>query len=286
MKTAFKLKLIFTLAILCLALLSSLAAKAVPLAAHPWREEDLKPGYSEEAQPEKEEAGEILYAVDNPYRNEIRFSERVFDPALKKDITQRYQEKFGRTEAEIISARTPYLNSNFSEGESITFNEEEYQKQQRSFGNYIAKRVVEYHFEKEAKDNPDLRGVYEAKQTLENASASVGSFKVRAKYRIASNSIIAYIRNPYVDLQARFEMSGDKETVYSMSKDIGSGYSVLTDYYIERPRWDIVGRKMVTAALSFSLTYSPFRRIDVTDDNAHLTTIDESLAIAGLNYVF
>jgi len=170
---------------MALVVLSSEAAQAID---HSWREEDSRAGYSEELKPEDDEVGEILYTVDNPYRNDISMREQIFDPTLKKDITLRYQEKFGRTEAEIISARTPYLNSNFSEGASITFNEEEYQKQQQSFGNYVAKRVIEYHFEKEAKDNPSLRGVYEAKQSLENASVDAVPFKPRAKYKIYDKS--------------------------------------------------------------------------------------------------
>ncbi len=252
---------------------------------HPWRKEDLKPGYAQELNSENEEVGEILYSVDNPYKNELKFSEVMFDPTLKKDITQRYQEKFGRTEAEIIQGRTPYLTSNFSEGESITFNEEEYQKQQKKFGEYIAKRVAEYHFEKEAKNNPDLRGVYDAKQTIENASASVGRVKIRARYRIASNSIIAYIRNPWVDLEARFELSGGNETVYSASKNLGKGYSVLTDYYPDQPRWDIVARKSLTQSLSLSLTYSPYRNVGYSK-RGEWFEVREELALAGLGYVF
>lgn len=282
MKVTAKLKLILTLTILCLALLTSLVVKA---SDHPWRDEDKLRGYSEDLKPENEDTGEILYSVENPYRNEIQLSERIFDPALKKDITQRYQERFGRTEAEIIQARTPYLNSNFSEGASITFNEEDYQKQQQSFGNYVVKRVVEYHFEKETRENPDLRGVYETKQKLENVSASIGQFKLRGKYRIASNSVIIYIKNPYIDIEARYEMSGDRETVYSLSKDFPKGYSFLTDYYIGNLRWDIIGRKVLTAALSVSITYSPFKRVEVAE-NTRTIEIDEQSAIAGLTYAF
>lgn len=262
-----------------------LSFQTVEASLHPWRDEDQKPGYAEEVNPEKEEAGEILYAVDNPYKNEVRFSEKMFDPTLKKDITQRYREKFGRTEAEIIQTRTPYLNSNFSEGASITFNEEEYQKSQKSFGNYVAKRVVEYHLEKEAKDNPDLRGVYEAKQTIENASASVGQFKVRARYRIASNSVLAYIKNPWVNLEGRFELSGNKEAVYSVSRGLGKGYSLVTDYYQDQDRWDFIGRKSVTDALSLSLLYSPYRKITYTEGTRSYEG-SERVVLAGLGYVF
>jgi hypothetical protein len=282
MKTFWLYNLILTLFVSSIVGLFSESGNA---SAHPWRDEDLKPGYSEESVPEKEESGEILYAVDNPYKNEVRFSEKVFDKTLKKDITQRYQEKFGRTEAEIIQTRTPYLNSNFSEGASITFNEEDYQKQQQSFGNYIGKRLLEYHFEKEAKDSPSLRGVYDAKVALENAHASVGEFKIRARYRIASNSIITAVKNPYINLECRYEMSGDKEVVYSAAKDLGNRYSFLTDYYATKPRWDLIGRKAVTDALSLSLTYTPFKQTDVIE-SAQSVTIKERSTIAGLTYAF
>lgn len=252
---------------------------------HSWRQEDSRPGYAETLDPEQENTGEILYAVENPYRNELKMSERIFDTKLKKDITQRYQEKFGRTEAEIIHTRTPYLNSNFSEGASITFNEEQYQKQQKSFGNYIAKRVVEYHFENEAKDNPQLRGAYDAKQVLENASASVGEFKIRARYRIASNSIMTSLKNPYVNLEARNELSGNKETVYSASKELGKRYSIITDYYKTESRWDWILRKSLTNFLGLSFTYSVMKDVYVTE-NFQSQIVDQKSYIAGLSYIF
>ncbi len=277
-----------TVLMITLMTIVSIAVQAVaaPLAEpHSWRSKDWKPGYSEKLDPAQERTGEILYVVEDPYKNEIAFSEKMFDPTLKKDIILRYQEQFGRTEAEIIQSRTPYLNSNFSEGESITFNEEEYQKQQQKFGNYIGKRLVEYHFENQAKSNPSLKGAYEAKQTIENASASVGRFKIRARYRIASNSILTYIQNPFLDVQARFELSGDKETVYSISRNFARNYSFLTDYYMGGTRWDIIARKGITSHLSVSVTYSPFREIEV-EENMKIVAVKESLALVGLSYIF
>lgn len=279
------MKFLFAITFLTISFIGVQAISAPKKNDFSWRSKDWKPGYVETLTASDERTGEILYVVEDPYKNDIKFSEKMFDPTLKKDIIQRYQERFGRTEVEIIQTRTPYLNSNFSEGESITFNEEEYQKQQQSFGNYIAKRLVEYHFEKEAQTNPSLKGAYEAKQTIENASASVGQFKIRARYRIASNSILAYIKNPYVDLEARFELSGDRETVYSISRNLGRNYSILTDYYISRPRWDIVGRKGLTQNLSVSVTFSPFREVDVEEKNKTIV-ITERLALVGLNYIF
>lgn len=279
------MRTLLAITILTIFLIGIQAISAPNEELHSWRSKDWKPGYAETINPDEERTGEILYVVEDPYKNEIKFSEKMFDPTLRKDIILRYQERFGRTEVEIIQARTPYLNSNFSEGESITFNEEEYQKQQQSFGNYIAKRLVEYHFEKEAKSNPSLKGAYEAKQTIENASASVGKFKIRARYRLASNSILTYIKNPYVDIQARFELSGDRETVYSVSKNFSNSYSFLTDYYLQKSRWDIIGRKGITSNLSVSLTYSPFREIEV-EEKANIIVVKERLALVGLSYIF
>lgn len=267
---------------MALALLSFETAQA---RGYSWREEDLRPGYAEELKPENDEVGEILYMVDNPYRNDVKMSEQIFDPTLKKDITQRYREQFGRTEAEIITERTPYLNSNFSEGASITFDAEDYQVRQQKFGKYIAKRLGEHHLEKEAKESSSLRGVYVAKKTLENTSVSAGSFKIRARYRLSSNSMLAYVKNPYLDFETRVELSGDRETVCSVSKNLGRGYSVYTDYYIVNPRWDIIGRKSLTPALSVSLTYSPIRTIEV-DEGAGLVKTKYTMGTVGLSYAF
>jgi len=47
----------------------------------------------------------------------------------------------------------------------------------------------------------------------------------------------------------------------------------------------LIGRKTLSPALSLSLTYSPFKRIEV-EEGTRIVQVDEHVAIAGLNYSF
>jgi hypothetical protein len=258
--------------------------------AHPWRDEDAAKGYSASTDPEAEDTGVILYTVEDPYKDEVVLKDKIFDQKLTKEITARYYEKFGRTEAEIIQNRTPYLNTNFSEGSSMIFNEEDYQKQQSKFGNYVIRRVFEYHFENEAKNNPDLKSVYKAKQKIENVNMSFSeNIKLRAKYQISSNTITATVKTPYMNFETRFELA-DHETVYSMYRDLGLDYSFITDYYIRNPTWDIIGKKALSSTMSLTLTLSPFHTFDTADVNSPASStlihVREKRALAGMSYKF
>jgi hypothetical protein len=258
--------------------------------AHPWRDEDAVKGYSSSADPEAEDTGVILYTVENPYKDEVVLKEKIFDQKLTKEITARYYEKFGRTEAEIIQNRTPYLNTNFSEGQSMVFNEEEYQRQQNKFGNYVIRRVAEYHFENEAKHNPDLKAVYETKQKIEKVDVSFSkNVKLRAKYQISSNMLVFTVKNPWMNMEMRKEFS-DHETVISMYRDLGLDYSFITDYYLSNPTWDLIGKKVLTPNMSVTLTLSPFHTFDTSNvedrSSPTLVRVKEKRAIAGMNYRF
>ncbi len=270
--------------------ISAVAPKALADMAHPWRNEDAARGYSNSADPESEETGTILYTVEDPYKDEVSLKDKIFDPELSKEITRRYYEKFGRTEAEIIQTRTPYMTTNFTEGQSQIFNEKDYQKQQDAFGNYMLRRVVEYHFDKQAKNNPDLKTVYETKQKLQKVDFSFSqNIKFRLKYKISSNTIDLTMKNPIVNLQTRMEF-GEHEMIYTMYKDLGLDYSFITDYYVKHPALNIIGKKNLTPNLSISLTLSPFREYEVAnpDDvsSSQTITIREKRAIAGLSYIF
>lgn len=246
-----------------------------------WRQEDSRPGYTDDVQPIAEQSGQTLNYVENPYKNDIKLSDQIFDATISKEITQRYSEQFGRTEAEIVYERTPYLTNNFSENDSNVFNQEDYRRKQQKFGEFIAKRLTEYHFERKSKTDPTLKAINETKQKVEKVDLSFSSnWKLRLKYKISSNNLTTQLRNPYIDLSGRMELSG-KETVVTVQKHFLKTYHFLTDYYLDKPRWDLILRKQFPK-FDTSLTYIPFREIENNEDGK----FNEQLILAGISLPF
>jgi hypothetical protein len=278
------------MAYIFIAIISIYQSYALADAAYPWRDEDVRNGYTSKVNPENEDAGVILYTVEDPYKNEVKLKDKIFDEKLTKEITNRYYEKFGRTEAEIIENRTPYLNTNLTEAQSLSATEKDYQDQQKKFGNYVIRRVIEYHFDNEAKNNPDLRTVYETKQKVEKIDVSFSkNFKMRGKYNIAANTLSFTLKNPYMNAESRFEFA-DHEIVYSLFRDLPKKYSFISDYYVHNPTLDLILRKNVTSNLSFSFTYSPIHHYstqDINDIRSDKTVyVNDTRFVAGTSYKF
>ncbi len=268
--------------------LSFAQSSTVPMAqkdaVHPWRQEDMRPGYVQEANPEDEETGEILYSIPNPNADRKDFQDEIFNEKLSKEFAQRYKEQFGRTEPEIVYSRTPYLNTNYTEGDSQTFDEKQYQEKQKKFGNFMAKRLVEFHVQNEAKTNPQLKAVNDIKEKVEKVDVSITpNFKLRAKYHISSNTARFSVVNPYADLSMRLEFSEENERVLTLQRDFeGSQLTTIIDYYFVRKRLDLIARMPLNDRTSFSLTFSPYREIEVST-GVYQT---EKLIIGGIGYVF
>lgn len=256
----------------------------------PWREEDSRNGYEEESIPENEEVGEILYAIPDPQKNDSTLNEYIFTDKLSREFEQRYAEQFGRSSPEIIYTRTPYLTSNYTEGQSLTFDEEEYQERQRDFGNFMLKRLVEFHIQNEAKTNPQLKAVNNVKESVEKVDVSFSdNFKLRAKYHISSNTARFSMMNPYLDFTMRMELArtlsfGDVlETVYSFQKSFQfSGSTHYLDYYQRQNRLDFTSVKQITPKVYASLLVSPFRDLEVSTD----VFVLERFILAGVGIIF
>ncbi len=257
---------------------------------YPWRQEDQRAGYEDEVLPENEEVGEILYSIPDPRASDPNLNDRIFSQKLTKEFETRYAEQFGRTSPEIIYTRTPYLTSNYTEGQSLTFDEEEYQDRQRRFGNFMLKRLVEFHIQNESKTNPQLKAVNEVKEKVEKVDVSFSkNYKLRAKYHISSNTARFSILNPYIDFTMRMELARTLsfnetlETVFSFQKSFNDlGIATYIDYYQRQKRLDIINSKAINSYMSVSLTVSPFRDTEVSTNEYIL----ERIFIGGVGIVF
>lgn len=271
-------------------LIGGLFSQKLAAQEFPWRQEDGRRGYEEQAIPDNEEVGEILYSIPDPLKDEVSLKDYIFNDKLSREFEARYKEQFGRSSPEIIYSRTPYLTSNYTEGQSLTFDEVEYQQRQRKFGNFMLKRLVEFHIQNESKTNPQLKAVNNVKESVEKVDVSFSdNFKLRVKYHISSNTTRFSMMNPYLDFTIRMELArtlsfGDVlETVYSFQKSFQfSGTSHYLDYYEKQQRLDFTSIKQITPTVSASLLVSPFRDLEVSKN----VFVIERLILAGVGIIF
>lgn len=255
---------------------------------HPWRDEDSRKGYSSTFDPDTEDVGDILYIPEDPRKNDVQLKDKLFDAKISKEITNEYYQRFGRTEPEILDYRNPYLNTNYTEAQSLTFTDKQLADQQRSFGEYVIRRVGEYQFEEASKTNPDLKKVENVKEHVENTHFDISdNVKIRMKYQLSANTATFMVKNPILDISVKYELSAHQE-VMSATRELGGNYSFVSNYYILNPTLDMILVRALSANMSVSFTYSPFHTFDYTPANtsAPVYGAKDSRYIAGMNWRF
>ncbi len=218
-----------------------------------WREQDSRRGYVSVIDQADDTTGTPLVFIDNPDANERTLREKIFDERLTKEFTLKYQEKFGRTEAETFYTRSnvfEYLNVQGRE-----YSQEQYYDEQKSFGTYMVRRTVEYHIDSKGRDIAPA--VIETKEKLQNVNVGIGkNIKIKAKYSIAANDFGVRIENPIIDYRMTIpsHLSG---TIVSVGKGIGHLYYMESYYYCSTGAISLIGRRKLTELASVSITLTP-----------------------------
>jgi hypothetical protein len=77
---------------------------------------------------------------------------------------------------------------------------EESQAAVQGFGEFMVKRLTEFHTEKYLREEPALRPIVETKEKLENVEIKVApSYTVKLKYSLVGNYLQGAILNPILD---------------------------------------------------------------------------------------
>lgn len=181
--------------------------------------------------------------------------EQIFDEEITEDITRRYEDKFGRTRAQqytdlSITTRF-YADERFPD---INRTIEENQEEQRKFGNFFIKRLVEHHVDNYVKTNPKTRPVYELKEKVSNLNVTVkDQYKLRFKYSLSSGDTDIYLKNPY-DLENRISIRGSDETAIVLGYPISKTIRLKADYIIENSHSILSAVKRLNGGWTTSIT--------------------------------
>ncbi len=121
----------------------------------------------------------------------------IFTKDFSKDMLSRYHRRFGYTESQILfDAPNRFQEFTSFDGTRVTIEEDV--KRKRKFGEYMLRKLTEYHVDRYLDGNKNTKTLYKIKKKLSNASVNVGSgFKLRAKYSLSGKELKFRVKNPY-----------------------------------------------------------------------------------------
>jgi hypothetical protein len=251
-------------------------------------------GYIESTLVERGSQSTDLQIIDQLPSDGPSFQDYFFNAELTHEFQEKYNDKFGRTDAEHIFRspnRTSYYNDVWFQGTP-----EDYNEQRRQFADYMLKRLGEWHVDNYLKTNPSARGIYELKEKVSSVNVQVQSFQFDLRYEIAGNTADLVVKNPYLKTsKIRLQMnpgafgpSTVDETIVTLGTDISKTVSVETFYSMPLNNVSFVTTKGLAPGLAATASFIDAQRDLGADPAKKLTSqwIRESIYLAGLNYTF
>jgi hypothetical protein len=159
----------------------------------------------------------------------------IFAPLLANEFRDRYEQVFGRTTAEQeYQVYNPLTRVEYSSGLRVSV--EENSDRQRQYGEYLIKRLTEFHVDAYFRSDPVLRPVYELKERLSNYDVEVRpGYKLTARYRLAENQIEMRLGNPMkIRASARVQFNPE-----SITPGRGVESELRLGYDLPFTRWSV-----------------------------------------------
>lgn len=239
-------------------------------------------GYVSDVRDEKTKRDIEMVMLPQAKEEKKNLVKKIFNEKLTKEFQAQYQYRFGTTEVEQV------INNPSRDGEYTFYNRQsigiqEYQKQQQQFGNYMTRRLTEYHVDAWAKSDPDFRPIYQAKDKFSNLDVQMKKgYKFKWKYNFAGPSMEMKVENPYdIETKAQIMMNGvvslPAETIYSLGYNLTPRLKVEALYREQRTLAQLILTRRLTRRLSVYVTGSQGQLPTVPD-------INQSLALLGFSY--
>jgi hypothetical protein len=236
-------------------------------------------GYLFEVKEERNKRDLEMVMLPQPKRPPKPLQEVIFNEKLSKEFQQQYEYRFGQSQAEqVLNTVARSDDYNYYTGRNVTV--QEYQKYQRQFAEYMGRRLVEYHVDNWAKNDPDFRPVYEFKDKVSNLNVTVKKgYKVRWKYNFAGPNMEVKVENPYdVDVKVRMEMSGiissATEMIYTLGYNLTQKVRATALHKQNDGLSQLVLSRPINKKLSTSLTAS-------TDQSDSGDSVKQDLILIG-----
>lgn len=239
------------------------------------------PGYISDVVKERNQRDMEIVLVGRPKPTHPPLKQQIFNKKLSKEFQDEYEYRFGKTSIE-QTINSPGRNDEYQYYTGETVNIQEYQKYQRDFGEYMGRRLVEYHVDNWAKSDPSFKAVYEAKQRLSNLNVKVkNGYQMKWKYNFAGNYMDVKLENPYkIEAKIDLYMGGGSlfdEQTYTLGVPVTRTWTVSSYYKTYDGLFQLVGSKRLGPHMSATITGS-------TDSSDRGPTVKQDLFLVGLSW--
>lgn len=220
-----------------------------------------RPGYLFNVEEEKNLRVIEMVMLEKPKDDKKPLIKVIFNDKLSKEFQDQYKYRFGLTQAEQIvnnpgrDGEYTYYNS-----QNVTF--KQYQSYQKQFGEYMARRLIEYHFDHWAKNDPAVRPVYQMKDRISNLDVKVRKgYNVKLKYNFAGPAFEVSVENPY-DIEFNVVMlmngiiSSPKDIIYSLAYQLTTRVRLEALYKQTEQIKQLGATRRMTKRISASITGS------------------------------
>lgn len=217
---------------------------------------DSNPGYISDVSYERQNLALEVVILPPDEQDEKSLSEKIFTEKVTKEFQMRYEERFGQTRTEqFISIPSRFFETQVQPGQYRTLQEEVLE--QRRFGNFMIKRLIEVHVDKYMKENPSARPVYELKEKLSNVDVQVRpGYKFKFKYSLSSNEFDVLMENPQKIYNKVSIRMGTNETLVFLGYPITKTINLVSNYNLDSEDVAVSGVKQLNQYWSTSLTGS------------------------------
>ncbi len=271
-----RLRPTFLLAVWFATFLSSLGdAYALKL----WRR-----GYTENVREERNQVSRELIWLPRPAETAV-IRDRIFNESLSREFRERYQQRFGQTEGEQVFL-APNRFSYYNDVYGMKGTPQELLDERRKFGEFIIRRLTEWHVENYAKNDPTVRPVWEAKEKISNLKVEVASFRLDARYSIAGNALDINMINPWATSKITLLMDPNRMGPGPINETLISVIKAVT------PRYTVEGIVRLTDGVASLIQYHPLGRSwsgSLTTSAAYKdggTSARQTLWLAGVSRTF
>ena len=156
---------------------------------------------------EHDESYQEIFLFSEPAPSSTELSRLIFSPELTREFRLKYVEQFGTVDADALAYRDPkYAEMNDDNRASPTADQASINARQ-TFGEYMMKRLLDWHLDNYMKSNSNLRQVYEAKDKISHAQVQINpQSKFEMQYSIAGNFVDFSFLNPAMDAKVTMFM--------------------------------------------------------------------------------
>jgi hypothetical protein len=231
-----------------------------------WGKTPSYPGYISDVEQERYSRNVEINLVPLPDEPEKGEPWQIFDDELTREFKTRYEERFGRSDAErnIISP-SRYDEYEYRTGVGVSIEED--QRRKRVFGEFMMKRLTEHHLDQYAKSKPAFQSVYQLKEKISNATVEVQQgYKVRLRYSYSGNYLLFRVENPY-DIRTAVTMEMDpstfgpsevQETILTVGYPITTTIDLDTQFRVNSGDYSVIASKRLNATMATTLTAASY----------------------------